>query len=103
MRAPEIRPVRDSYRIDTASKTGIRSFIDRCNNAGRMAIPRETEIRRIQMKRVSGAKIMYMIGPAVVMKTVAREERRKTVTHRSPAAQTSDDQECGNERNCMEK
>jgi hypothetical protein len=33
MRAPEIRPVRDSYRIDTASKTGIRSFIDRCNNA----------------------------------------------------------------------
>ncbi|MGO6747322.1 hypothetical protein ACCS93_33515 [Rhizobium ruizarguesonis] len=30
MRAPEIRPVRDSYRIDTASKTGILSFIDRC-------------------------------------------------------------------------
>ncbi|WP_204338550.1 hypothetical protein, partial [Rhizobium ruizarguesonis] len=33
MRAPEIRPVRDKYRIDTASKTGIRSFIDRCTNA----------------------------------------------------------------------
>jgi hypothetical protein len=33
MRAPEIRPVRDSYRIDTASKTEIRSFIDRCTNA----------------------------------------------------------------------
>ena len=33
MGAPEIRPVRDRYRIDTASKTEIRSFIDRCNNA----------------------------------------------------------------------
>lgn len=38
MRTPEIRPVRDSYRIDTASKTEIRSFIDRCTNAARNAL-----------------------------------------------------------------
>jgi hypothetical protein len=38
MRAPEIRPVRDSYRIDTASKTEIRSFIDRCTNAAKQSI-----------------------------------------------------------------
>jgi hypothetical protein len=33
MRAPEIRLARGSYRIDTASKTEIRRFIDRCTNA----------------------------------------------------------------------
>jgi hypothetical protein len=38
MRAPEIRPVRDNYRIDTASKTEIRSFIDRCTNADAASI-----------------------------------------------------------------
>jgi hypothetical protein len=33
MRTPEIRPARDAHGINKASKTGIRSFIDRCTNA----------------------------------------------------------------------
>jgi hypothetical protein len=33
----QCRPVRPSYRIDTASRTEVRSFIDRCTNALRQS------------------------------------------------------------------
>ncbi|MBB3650103.1 hypothetical protein FHX14_006347 [Rhizobium sp. BK619] len=58
-----------------------------------MAILCEIEIRRILTKKVSEVKTMCMIGPAVAMRTVARGEHQKTVTHRSRVAQTSDDRE----------
>ncbi|UIY31766.1 hypothetical protein LZK73_33245 (plasmid) [Neorhizobium galegae] len=52
MRAPEVRPVRDSDRIDTASKTGTHSFIDRCNNAlHRLFDGRDDQPRRLLQSR----------------------------------------------------
>ena len=42
LRAPEFRPVRDSYRIDTESKTEIRSFIHQCTTPD--TVHRESDV-----------------------------------------------------------